>query len=113
MISSIKGSAAINVYSANDTIPYVSPSTDNPIQGVMRLNVDKLEVFDRGIWRPWRLDSVTIELNDVTRELLEWCQRQRERQSKLDALMQQHPGLQDLHDKFEMMRVLCEKEADR
>jgi hypothetical protein len=29
---------------------------------------------------------------------------------KLQELMDRHPGLKDLNDKFEMMKVLCQEE---
>ena len=31
-------------------------------------------------------------------------------EKKLQEMMERHPGLQELHDKFEMMKVLCHEE---
>jgi hypothetical protein len=96
----------------NGTImPYINPNSNNPIIGMLRVHNGSVQVFDGQNWSTWGSSYPSIGLDADTCELLKWCKQQRENQAQLEALMQKHPGLKDLHDKFEVMRMLCERET--
>ena len=54
-----------------------------------------------------------MELAPASREGLEWAMRKQQEERELKAMMERHPGLQELHDKFEMMKVLCYEEENK
>ena len=111
MIGQISGGSGIEVTYGAPALPYVTPNSNNPIQGMLRIHNTTLQVFVGTDWLSVSLPPTQVSVNSDTRELLEWAREKRSREAKLEALMQQHPGLQELHDQFEMFRTLCEKDA--
>jgi hypothetical protein len=111
MIGQISGGSGIEVAYGALTLPYVTPNSNNPIQGMLRIHNTTLQVFVGTDWLSVSLPPTQVSVNSDTRELLEWAREKRKREAELEALMQQHPGLRDLHDRFEIFRTLCEKDA--
>ena len=112
MIGGIYSGTGINVTNGTSTpFPYVANNPNNPMQGMLRLNGNTLQVFDGTTWVSEYTSQTQISLDSETRELLEWARKQREHESKLESLMQHHPGLRDLHDRFEIFRALCQEET--
>jgi hypothetical protein len=68
-----------------------------------------MEVYDGLTWHG--IDShVTVDLGMTSKQAIEWAHKKMQEEKRLQELMDQHPGLKDLHDKFEMMKVLCMEE---
>ena len=111
MISQISGGSGIEVTYGAYTLPYVPTNSNNPIQGMLRIHNTTLQVFVGTDWLSVSSPPTQVSVDSDTRELLEWARGKRSREAKLEALMQQHPGLRDLHDRFEMFRALCKKDA--
>jgi hypothetical protein len=55
-------------------------------------------------------NTVTINLTTETTKILEWARDKMQQDAQLKDLMDRHPGLKDLNDKFEIMKVLCMEE---
>jgi hypothetical protein len=75
--------------------------------------MDSLEVYDGIGWQPIANAHTTIELAPASREAVEWAMRKQDEERKLQDLMNQHPGLRELHDKLEMMKILCQEESEQ
>jgi hypothetical protein len=39
--------------------------------------------------------------------------RKQHQERNLKEMMERHPGLKDLHDKLEMMKILCQEESEQ
>jgi hypothetical protein len=44
---------------------------------------------------------------------MDWSIKKMEEESRLQSLMARHPGLKELNDKFEMMKVLCQQQENK
>ena len=111
MITNLQAGAHVTIGGNGTIMPYINPNSNNPMIGMLRVHNGSVQVFDGQNWSTWGSSYPSIGLDADTCELLKWCKQQRESQARLEALMQKHPGLQDLHDKFEVMRLLCERET--
>lgn len=70
----------------------------------------QLEVWDGSTWT--RLPSQQVELDNNTQEILAWARNRIQEERKIELLLKDHPELQELKDKYEMMRVLLTKAND-
>jgi hypothetical protein len=68
-----------------------------------------MEVYDGISWYGIN-NHVTVDLGMTSKEAIEWAHKKMQEEKRLQELMHRHPGLKDLHDKFEMMKVLCMEE---
>jgi hypothetical protein len=59
---------------------------------------------------PINMSSAQVGLNQEAESLLDWAREKKAEERKLKELMEQHPGLKDLHDKLEIMKILCYEE---
>ena len=73
-------------------------------------NNQNMEVYDGNSWVMMNTNHVNIDLTTRTKDILSWAEYQMVQDRELRKLMEKHPGLKDLHDKFEMMKVLCQEE---
>lgn len=110
MIKHLYGNGAwINVQSAGTSMPYVN--TSQPMAGMLRINpnMNRVEVYDGINWQGFGNDA-HVDLSESAKEVLRWAQDKMKEEKELTELMEKHPGLKDLHDKFEVMKALCQEE---
>jgi hypothetical protein len=105
------GSPHITVNNSQNPIP-ISPGAVGA--GMVRYNpnMQQLEVYDGITWHGMNTQA-TIDLVWDSKEAIEWAHRKMREERQLKEMMERHPGLKDLHDKFEMMKVLCMEEEKR
>ena len=112
MINNIYGNSQwLDVQTYQGNKPYIN--TTQPIAGMVRYNIHNggcMEVYDGSTWQPFANGSANIDLNQDTKRILEWAEKKMHEDQKLKELLARHPGLKDLNDKFEMMKVLCMEE---
>jgi hypothetical protein len=113
MIKGITGGPHLTVSSGYSHRPTISPGAQSA--GMVRYNpsMDSLEVYDGIGWQHIANAHTTIELAPASREAVEWAMRKQHEERKLQDLMDQHPGLRELHDKLEMMKILCQEESEQ
>ncbi len=104
------GSEWLNVYSNQGSAPYIN--TSQPSTGMIRMHptLGRMEVYDGSQWHEIGNGTAEIDLSYNAKEVMSWARDKMHAEKKLATLLEQHPGLKELHDKFEMMRVLCEQE---
>ena len=111
MIKNIYGNSEwIEVNTGNQSMPYINPT--QPMTGMIRCNsmMQRLEVYDGNNWVEIGNGQAHIDLSEQAKQVLSWAYDKMGEESKLKELMDRHPGLKELNDKFEMMRVLCQEE---
>jgi hypothetical protein len=110
MIKQINSDAQwIQVQQSYHGVPPISPGAQSA--GLLRYNsnTNNIEVYNGLAW--FGIDTnASIDLSSNAKETLTWAYNKMQEEKRLKDLMDQHPGLKDLHDKFEMMRVLCLEE---
>lgn len=113
MIKNIYGNGAwLNVSGTNTVLPYLN--TNQPMAGMLRANPgqNRIEVYDGQNWCGIGSDT-NVDLSESTKETLTWARNKMEEERKLKDLMEKHPGLKELNDKLEMMKVLCTEEENK
>lgn len=107
-----------NIYSRTDhiqigqgysSVPPISPGAQSA--GMLRYNTSSntMEVYNGVAWFP--VETTTdILLSPIAQQAIDWSIKKMEEDLKLQSLIARHPGLKDLNDKFEMMKILCQEE---
>ena len=110
MIKNIHSSSShIQVRQGYSNVPPISPGAQSA--GMLRWNTssNSIEVYNGVAW--FGIETSTdIDLSENTKQALTWAHKKMEEEIKLLDLLERHPGLKDLHDKFEIMKALCYEE---
>jgi hypothetical protein len=90
---------------------YISPGAQGA--GMMRWNPNTncIEVNDGNSWIMMSTNYATVDLNSDAESLLDWARKKRDEELRIRALAEQHPGIQDLQERLDMMLALV-KEQD-
>jgi hypothetical protein len=76
---------------------------------MVRYYNNRLEVYDGLSWQHLS-GSINVGLSPVAEEAIAWAHQQKQEHQRLEQLMQQHPGLKDAYEKFEIMKILVTQE---
>lgn len=94
MIKGITGSSNITVSGGSASFPYVPHNSSNPIQGMLRINGQDLQVFDGSSWINLGTNYVSVDLSSDAHSILEWARKERNRQAAREARIKDNPALQ-------------------
>ena len=113
MIRGINAGPHLTISDGYAPTPTFSPGAQSA--GMVRYNTNMqcMEVYDGQGWQAIYTAHPTIEMTSQAREAVEWAMRKQEEEYKLQALIKKHPGLQELNDKLEMMKILCQEEEQK
>ena len=114
MIKGLLGGRGINVTGGGSTsFPYVPMNNNNPIQGMIRVHGQDLQVFDGSSWINMSTSYSNIELDADTQSLLEWARKKRAEEFEREQLAQTNPAIKDLveqikhkEDQIKMVQTL-------
>ena len=107
MIKGINAGPHLTMSNSYSNAPNISPGAQSAGMVRYNSNLQGMEVYDGQYWQHLGGAYPTIELAPASREGLEWAMRKQQEERNLRDMMARHPGLKDLHDKLEMMKVLC------
>ena len=95
------------------TTPYINSYSGQPGAGMVRWNNNNncLEITDGMSWHQYR-PSATIDLSSDAQNALAWAYAKMQEEAQLEQLMDQHPGLKDCHDRFQVMLRLVQRESN-
>ena len=99
----------IQIGQGYSNVPPISPGAQSA--GMLRYNTSSntIEVYNGVAW--FSIETATdIFLSPVAQQAIDWSIKKMEEESRLQSLMARHPGLKELNDKFEMMKILCQEE---
>lgn len=110
MIKNIYSSSNhIQIGTGYSNVPPMSPGAQSA--GMLRYNTNSntMEVYNGVAW--FSIETAAdISLSPMAQQAVDWAMKKMEEDVKLQSLMARHPGLKELNDKFEMMKVLCQEE---
>lgn len=113
MIKNIHSSSNhIQIGQGYSNAPPISPGAQSA--GMLRYNTSSntIEVYNGVAW--FSIETTAdILLSPIAQQAMDWAIKKMEEDSRLQSLMARHPGLKDLHDKFAMMKVLCQEEENK
>lgn len=118
MIKSIGGGEYIMVQGGSTTsnsLLHSNVQNELRVTGTIRYNATtvQLEVYDGHDWRTFNTSHAAVDLTAHAKEILGWAEYKMHQERKLKELMERHPGLQELHDKLEIMKILCYEEEKK
>jgi hypothetical protein len=101
----------ISVYGPSQS-PYISPGAMSA--GMVRYNNGSasLEVYDGNSWMVFSA-SADVGLSPEAQAVMAWAYKKMKEDEQLELLMAKHPGLKDLHDKFELMKALVAEHHEK
>ena len=87
------GSKGVIVSAGNTSVPYVNQNNTNPMQGMIRVWGNDMQVFDGSNWTTMSASYATVELDAHTQGLLSWVDAQRTMSFKRMEAVQKNPAL--------------------
>jgi len=81
--------------------PYVSANSNNPMQGIIRLNGNGMEVFDGSGWITMGYQSAEVSLSGAAISALDWCQKKMAEESKIKELAAKNVTVADALARYE------------
>jgi hypothetical protein len=113
MIKNIHSSSNhIQIGAGYSNVPPMSPGAQSA--GMLRYNTSSntMEVYNGVAWFSVET-TADILLSPMAQQAMDWSIKKMEEESRLQSLMARHPGLKELNDKFEMMKVLCQQQENK
>lgn len=101
MIKGLQGDSYIAVSGGDTAVPYVTQNTNNPVQGMIRINGNVMEAFDGTRWITMNTSYATVMLKPEYAVVLDWAAKKMQEEKEIQALAEQHPAIADLVDAVE------------
>jgi hypothetical protein len=119
MIKGLQGTIGVTVNGGMNSLPYIAPNNNNPVQGMIRINNTDLEVFNGTGWQSLPSIYATVSLDQDTQDLLQWARAQRTMALNRMTLAQNNPALMKAleavkraEDNFELLSKFVEYDLD-
>jgi hypothetical protein len=93
MIKSISGSGFVNVVGNWGNMPYINANSQNPSQGMVRVNGNDMQVFDGNSWVTLSSSYALIELNQEAQGILEWARKKMNDESEIKVLAEKNKSV--------------------
>ena len=94
MIKGLMGSRGIAVNGGDTSVPYVNQNVSNPIQGIIRVWGNDMQVFDGSNWMNITTSYATVGLDPVTQEAIDWVKQKMQDEKELHQLSKENPAVQ-------------------
>jgi len=118
----IKGLAPTGKYTivsaGNTSVPYVNQNINNPIQGMIRISGNDMQVFDGSNWMMMSTSYASVGLSPEAEALLDWAKKKRDEEMERDFLAATNSTIRDLldqiaekEDQIQMVMNLIKKEV--
>lgn len=120
MIKGITSGPGITIQGGHTSFPYVQQDSNNPIQGMIRINGSDMQVFNGSSWINMATSYSNVELNGETLAIIQWAREQRDKQTERERRIQNNPALkkayesiQRAEENFDILDKLVGNDADQ
>jgi len=93
MIKGLAGGVGVKVLGGDTSLPYISMTNENPMQGMMRIWGSDMQVFDYTGWKTLPSSYATTTLDEHTLELLNWARKKKIEEEVLLSLPNDNPAV--------------------
>jgi hypothetical protein len=114
MIKGLMGTTGLTVSGGDTSLPYVNQNPNNPIQGMIRINMTALEVFNGTAWQSLPSSYATVSLDQEVLDVIQWARTQRTMAMNRLTLAQKNPALMKAleavkraEDNFELLSTIA------
>jgi hypothetical protein len=118
MIKGLMGTTGITVSGGDTSLRYVNSNSQNPMQGMIRVNGSNLEVFEGTSWMSMSTSYATVSLDQETQDVIQWARAQRTMALNRMTLAQNNPALMKAleavkraEDNFEILAKFVEHDT--
>jgi hypothetical protein len=101
MIKNLTGGPGVIVNGGGVSYPYITQNTNNPIQGMLRLNGNDIQTFDGSGWIQLSAAYPSVSLDGETLDLLQWARTQRQLEMNRKTLIANNPALQKAYESIQ------------
>jgi hypothetical protein len=98
MIKGLTGGKGTVVSGGSYSYPYIPMNSNNPIQGMLRLNNQDMQVFDGASWLTVGASYASVDLDADTQSLLEWARTERAKQAVREERIRNNPALKKAYE---------------
>lgn len=119
MIKGLTGTCGVTVSGGDTSLPYINQNPNNPIQGMIRINMTALEVFNGTSWQSLPSSYATVSLDQDTQDLLQWARTQRTLERNRAVLIENNPALENAYkailraeQNFDILSKFVENDLD-
>ena len=98
MLKGLTAGRGTEVSGGNYGYPYIPMNSNNPMQGMLRLNNQDMQVFDGSSWITVGASYASVDLDADTQTLLEWARTERTRQNLRAERIRNNPALQKAYE---------------
>ena len=93
MIKGLMGKAGVSVLGGDTSLPYISPNTENPMQGMIRVWGTDLQVFTGTGWMTIPSSYATATLDEYSLSVIDWARKKMLEEKVLEALSDDNPAV--------------------
>ena len=115
MIKGLNGTTGITITGGNTSMRYVNYNSENPMQGMLRVNGSDLQVFEGTSWVTMSTSYATVSLDQEVLDVIQWARTQRTIAMNRLTLAQNNPALMNAleavkraEDNFEILAKFVE-----
>ena len=98
MIKGITGTLGVTVFGGNNVSQCINQNTNNPMQGMIRLNGSDFQVFDGSNWLMLTTGHPSVGLDGETLDLLQWARETKNREFSRESRVRSNPALQKAYE---------------
>jgi hypothetical protein len=114
MIKGLMGTCGVTVSAGDTSLPYINQNPNNPIQGMIRINMTALEVFNGTSWQSLPSSYATVSIDQEVLDVIQWARTQRTMAMNRLTLAQKNPALMKAleavkraEDNFELLSTIA------
>ena len=119
MIKGLMGTCGVTVSGGDTSLPYINQNPNNPIQGMIRVNMTALEVFNGTSWQSLPSSYATVSIDQEVLDVIQWARTQRTMAMNRMTLAQNNPALMKAleavkraEDNFELLSKFVEHDNE-
>jgi hypothetical protein len=94
----------VTVSQGNNSLPYVPSNSNNPIQGMIRVSNQDMQVFDGSSWITLTSSYSTVGLTGEAESLLDWARKKRDEEMAWESLAKENQAVKIALDNLEQAR---------
>ena len=113
------GNQGVIVSGGNTSVPYINQNTNNPLQGMLRVSGNDMQVFDGTSWMTMTTSYATVSLDAESQDLLQWARTQRTLELNRATLIKNNPALEKAYEavkraeaNFDILSKFVENDLD-
>lgn len=104
MIKGLQGNIGLTVTGGNTSVPYVNQNNNNPIQGMIRVWGNDMQVFDGSSWLNMSTSYATVGLDQDVLDIVQWARKKRDEEMMWQSLAKDNKAVKIALENLEQAR---------